>query len=221
LRLYIRNRQILRTLVLALAPLLTLTGFTAAAQTVSRQSSPAKRYCQTGGGFCFRYPGSWTMLGDIFGGNGVVVAPPQKQERALWDTITVAQVPTPDDAPAPTLSAVIDRAAAAMRDAGQNFQTLERQNRTVDHLPAETLKARYRENTGREWIEELTFIAGPDDEIYSVALKCAPENLPRLEPALRSMLQTLSIEQPQTDSVAPGNSSPGGASLPPAPAQHP
>ena len=61
-----------------------------------------------------------------------------------------------------------------MREAGQNFQTLQRQQRTVDAKPAEMLKAQYREKaTGRDWIEELVFIEGPDNEIYSVALKCA------------------------------------------------
>ena len=44
------------------------------------------------------------------------------------------------------------------------------------HKPAQMLKARYREKaTGRDWIEELVFIQGPDNEIYSVALKCAPQ----------------------------------------------
>src|SRR5215469_7389849 len=55
-----------------------------------------KRYCQPEIGFCFRYPSVWMNLGEVFGGNGVVVAPEQKQDRALWDEITVALV-----APAP------------------------------------------------------------------------------------------------------------------------
>ena len=70
-----------------------------------------------------------------------------------------------------------------MREGGQAFETLQRQQRTVDHKPAQMLKVRYHEKaTGRDWIEEMVFIEGPESEIYSVALKCAPENLARLEP---------------------------------------
>ena len=79
-----------------------------------------------------------------------------------------------------------------MREGGQNFETLQRQQRTVDHKPAQMLKVRYREKaTGHDWIEELVFIEGPDEEIYSVALKCAPENLARLEPVLERMCEQL------------------------------
>ena len=52
-----------------------------------------------------------------------------------------------------------------MRDAGQNFQTLQRQSRTVDGKPAQLLKAQYREKkSDLDWIEELIFIEGPDNK---------------------------------------------------------
>ena len=39
------------------------------------------------------------MLGEVFGGNGVVVAPAQKQEREHWDEVTAALVvPSPKSA---------------------------------------------------------------------------------------------------------------------------
>jgi hypothetical protein len=139
------------------------------------------------------------MLGEVFDGNGVVVAPEQKEDRTQWDQITVALVAVPSDSDTvPSLNAIIDQAASAMRAAGQNFETLQRRELTVSHGPAQMLKARYRENSSaRDWIEELVFIQGPEDEVYSVALKCAPEHLPRLEPALKEVLASWSVPEPQ------------------------
>ena len=109
-------------------------------QTSTPAHKPAtwKRYCQPDGGFCFKYPTSWLMLGDIFAGNGVVVAPPQKQVRELWDEITVTMVaPPPEgDEEGPGLDGVIEQATTGMREAGQSFETLQRQQRTVNNKPA-------------------------------------------------------------------------------------
>ena len=38
------------------------------------------------------------MLGEILRGNGVVVAPAQKEEQSLWDEVTVAMVAPPPKA---------------------------------------------------------------------------------------------------------------------------
>lgn len=192
-------------------------------QTSAATSSPSvpahkpwKKYCQPNDGFCFKYPSSWMELGEVFAGNGVVVAPAQKQDRALWDSVTVAMVtpPTEGDEQGPGLDAVVQQATTAMREAGQNFQTLQRSERTVDHKPAQTLKTQYHEKaTDRDWIEELTFIEGPDNEIYSVALKCAPQNLLRLEPVLAGVLGSWTLPQPApppevSDEGAPAQAAP-------------
>jgi len=140
------------------------------------------------------------MMGEIFAGNGVVVAPPQTQERALWGSITVALVvPPPHEDEEPLgLNGVIEEATSGLREGGQNFETLQRQQRTVDHKPAQILKARYRDkSTGHEWIEEMLFIEGPDNEIYSVALKCSPQELARLEPVLTGVLASWILPEPE------------------------
>ena len=165
-----------------------------------RKPVPRKRYCQPDGGFCFKYPGSWTMLGEVYDGDGVVVAPPQKLDKALWDEITVALI-TPlsegDEEPV-SLDVMIEQASKSMREGGHAFETLQRQQRTVDHNPAQMLKVRYHEKaTDRDWVEEMVFIQGPDREIYSVALKCAPENLARLEPVLAGVLDSWVLPEPE------------------------
>jgi hypothetical protein len=147
------------------------------------------------------------MLGDVFAGNGVVVAPVQKEDRVLWDEITVALVvPPPEgDEEGPGLNGVVEQSSAAMREAGQSFVTLQRQERKVDHKPAQLLKVQYKEKaSGRDWIEELVFIEGPENEIYSVALKCAPQNLTKLEPTFAGVLRswTLPEAEPSGDEGA-------------------
>jgi hypothetical protein len=177
----------------------------AAGQTPSPHTPPAKsavwkRYCQPEGGFCFKYPNSWSILGEIFAGHGVVVAPPQKQDRTLWNAITVAMVVPPpegDDEPV-DLDGVIGQATSGLRERGQDFETVERQRRTVDHKPAQLLKVRYQDKSnGRDWIEEMVFIEGPDNEIYSVALKSSPQDLARLEATFSQVLVSWTLPEPE------------------------
>ena len=144
-------RFVLRAALLAL---ITMQTGVAAFAKAAKPCAPAaswKRYCQPNGGFCFKYPASWKMLGEIYDGKGVVVAPVQKEDQSFWDNITVAMVapPTEGDDEGIGLNGVIEQAAAGMRDAGQNFQTLQRQQRTVDAKPAEMLKAQYRDKVDR------------------------------------------------------------------------
>jgi hypothetical protein len=159
-----------------------------AAQTARKPAakpSPWKSYCHPQYGFCFKYPAGWTMLGEVFDGAGVVVAPPQKQERELWDAVTVALViPPPQGVAEPvTIDDAIAQSVAGVRQSGQSFVTEQRQQRTVNGNPAEMVKLHYVEKVnGRAWTEELVFIEGPEWEIYSVALKTATATLPRMEP---------------------------------------
>src|SRR5271165_243886 len=197
---------------------------TAAGQTTSRAPSgkPAaawKRYCQAGGGFCFKYPSSWSMLGEIFAGNGVVVAPPQTQDRALWDAITVAMVvPPPEgDEEPPGLDGVIEQATSGLQERGQTYETLQRQQRTVDHKPAQLLEVRYHEKSnGHDWIEEMIFIEGPDNEIYSVALKCSLSNLARLEPVYKEVAASWTLPEPVPSPGAEEDEPPARPKTPPA-----
>jgi hypothetical protein len=176
------------------------------AQTVSKPAVKSaakpvslKSYCHPEHEFCFKYPAAWTMLGEVFEGNGVAVAPASKQPSELRDAVTVALVvPAPEgDEEAVTIEETIAQAVAGMRKSGQSFETLQRQQRTVDGKPAEMVKLHYKEQeTGREWIEELVFIEGPNSEIYSVALKTAPASLPVMEPQFQRLVESWKLPQP-------------------------
>ena len=211
-----------------LALLLGLSGVVTAqtATKPTRKPLPVKDYCHGEGGFCFKYPASWSVLGEVFDGNGVVVAPPQKQEPEYWDEVTAALVVPPPQsaADAVTIDQLIERAVTRVREGGQSFETLERQRRRVDGKPAQLVKLHYVEKAGgREWIEELVFVEGPDAEIYSVALKCAPSSLAQMQPAFSRILDSWTlpeIEAPADASAippSPANAEPPQAASPPKP----
>jgi len=193
----------------------------AGAQTRSKPTPKAagwKEYCHTDYGFCFQYPSSWVSLGPIFDGNGIVVAPPQKQDRALWDEVTVALMilpPEGDEDPV-SIDQAIERAVSSVRESGQNFDTVQRQQRTVDGNPAQILKLHYVDkSSGHEWIEELVFVAGPDSEIYSAGLKCGPESLAHLEPLFSRIVDSWRLPEPEAPLNATGEAAPSGKSSQP------
>jgi hypothetical protein len=188
----------------------------AAAQTAAKPKSKpivVKKYCHAPGSFCFTFPLSWSVLGQAFDGNGVVVAPPPqpKQERESWDTVTAALVipPPQSSTEAVTIDQVIEQAVSRVRESGQDFETLERQRRRVDGKPAQVVKLHYVEKpNGREWIEELVFIEGPDAEIYSMALKCAPSSMARMEPVFSRMLGSWTLPEVEPAVGATGEEAP-------------
>jgi len=179
----------------------------AAAQTPTKpapKTQPWKQYCHPDSGFCFKYPASWISLGAVFDGNGIVIAPPQKEDRALWDEVTVAlMVPPPEGDEAPvSIDQAIEKAVSSVRESGQNFDTLERQQRRVDGNPAQVVKVHYLDkSTGREWIEELVFVEGPKSEIYSAGLKSSPESLAHMEPVFWRIVDSWNLPEPES---APG-----------------
>jgi len=195
----------------------------AVAQTATNptpKALPTTKYCQAEGGFCFRYPASWSVLGEVFDGKGVVVAPAQKQEREHWDEVTVALVvPPPGSAgDAVTIDQLIEQAMSGVRETGQSFETLERQRRRVDGKPAQMVKLHYVDKAdGREWIEELVFVEGPDAEIYSLALKCAPTSASRIEPAFSHIVDSWTLPVPEPPAEAPtAPAAPSKGAAPPA-----
>jgi hypothetical protein len=193
----------------------------AAAQTPTKpvpRTQTLKQYCHPEYGFCFKYPSSWLSLGPIFDGNGIVIAPPQRQDRALWDEVTVAlMIPPPEGDEDPvSVDQAIDKAVLSVRATGQNFDTVERQQRIVDGNPAQVVKLHYvDQSSGREWMEELVFVEGPDSEIYSAGLKCAPESLARMEPLFSRIVDSWKLPEPEPPPSASEEAAPPGKSSQP------
>ena len=87
----------------------------------------------------------------------------------------------------PTFDELIGVVLESMRP-GVHPQTLERKQMTLDGLPAQFLKLKYVED-GRPWIEEIVLIDG-EDVVYSMALRCTPDELPSFEPIFREIVGT-------------------------------
>ena len=200
-----------------LLPLLLLLSCTLATlaqptHQVGHKAVVRQQHCQPEKGFCFKYPATWSVLGEVFEGNGVVVAPHQNQDRTLWDSVTVALVVPPprgDEDPV-SINQLIEQTKASLREEGQNVQTLRRQERRVDGKPAQVLKVRYHDKAGdRDWIEQLVFIEGPQGEIYSVALKCSPPSWSDLEPVFNEILESWILPEPEPPENAVEEEQPG------------
>jgi len=154
------------------------------------------------------------VLGEAFG-DGVVIAPPQTSDRKLWNVVTVVAMPTQFGEGQNPLSIdeVIDRAMAGMRAAGHIPATLERQRRTVAGVPGQMIRVRYHdEATARDWVEQLVFAEGPEQEIYSASLKTQPADLARLQPEFERILRTWRLQP--TDTSAQGLGSPNSSARP-------
>jgi hypothetical protein len=139
------------------------------------------------------------VQGEVFAGNGIMIAPEQKQERALWNEITTGLIvpPPKGDADPVSVDQLIEQTMTSLREEGQNVQTVQRQMRAVDGKPAQLLTLRYQEKaSGHDWIEKLALIEGSSGAIYSVALKCSPQSLARLEPVLAGLLQSWKLPEP-------------------------
>ena len=183
------------TLTAILAVTLSLASF---AQTTRKTSPPTqtKHFCQPEGGFCFSYPASWSVLGEAFG-NDVVIAPPQTGERSLWNVVTVVAIHEPVNPSQGTVSIdqIIETALDNMRAAGHIPATLERQERIVAGLPGQMLRLRYHDDaTGRDWVEQLVFAEGPEQEVYSASLKAQPADFEDLQPAFENILRSWKLQ---------------------------
>lgn len=151
-----------------------------------------KTYCSEEGAYCIGYPPDWNVLGDVFEGTGVVMAPPQEgKDKSQWDQVTssVSYVPeTEGDQDAPTFDDVL---SAAMKQLpGKNVQTMQRTETVLVKRPAQLVKLQYDDpDTKKTWVEEIVFI-DDGDAIYSTALRAVPEDLEKLEPIFKTIVAT-------------------------------
>ena len=90
---------------------------------------------------------------------------------------------------------------------------------SIAEHPAQMIRIRYHdEPSGRDWIEQLVFIEGPEQEIYSVALKAQPATISRLEPAFDAIVRSWKLESGVNS--AGSQPLPRTSNKPPTPAPH-
>lgn len=151
-----------------------------------------KTYCSEEGAYCISYPPDWSVVGDVFEGNGVVMAPPQERRpKSEWSQVTssVSFLPeTQGDQEAPTFDEIL---SAALKDLpGKNVQTVQRTELTLVKRPAQLVRVKYEDaETGKPWVEDIVFI-DDGDAIYSTALRAMPEDLEKWESTFRTIVAT-------------------------------
>lgn len=155
------------------------------------------KYCAPEGDFCVKYPTTWEPLGDTGDSGGLIIAPPQTNKPAAqWSSVTITATDLPQAPPGkerPSFDELIGVVLESMRP-GVNQQTLERRQMTVDDLPAQFLKLKYVEER-QPWIEQIVLIDG-EDVVYSMALRCTPDEAASFEPIFREIVGTWRSVEP-------------------------
>ena len=175
-------------------------GTSPAPQTTPR---PWTRYCLKTASFCFDYPSSWSNLGPVFDGAGVVVAEPQQRRpREEWNQITAAAVELPEPAAGSELPGLDELITLVLAPTpGTAIRTMQRRNTVIGGYPAQVVTAEVQEPEKPPGTELIAFIDA-DGIIYSVALRCAPAELKRLQPLFEHALRSWR-EMPATPGSEP------------------
>jgi hypothetical protein len=174
----------------------------------AKKASPAagRSECVEAVGLCVTIPAMWQRLGDIFDDLGFVVAEPHPGvDSATWPQISVAAIDVPPQKPngaPPSLDSLID----IILTPDGTFTSSETQQRTrllLNGADAQILRVKlHDEATNADTIEEVALIEGEDGLVYSIALRCAPQDFARLEPVFQKAAHSWRIK-PAANEPAP------------------
>lgn len=161
--------------------------------------APSRRECLSAAGFCIQVPTGWQRLGEVFDGNGFVVAEPNpKRPKEQWSQITATVIPTQQESQERSNIDELINLVIGSPAEGTTQQTLQRSRETVAGNDAQIVQIRIRSGAS-ERIEEVAFI-DTDQGVYSIAMSSAPEDAPKLQPVFR---QVLSSWKPYTPAPSP------------------
>ena len=221
-----RSRALIAALFLCACLGVPASSFAQAA-TGRKTSAPALRTeCVLSAGLCVTVPASWQRLGNVFDDLGFVVAEPHPGvDSADWPQLTVVAIPpteqdkgsadatssaTPSATPSATSSASpsLDSLADRLLAPGGSLppsRTLQRSRLLLNGAPAEILRVQLYDQAGNAGaIEEVALIEGDDGLFYSIALRCAPQELARLEALFQQSAASWHIQPaPASPSNAP------------------
>jgi hypothetical protein len=172
----------------------------------SAKKAPAaatRNECVEDVGLCVSVPAGWQRLGDIFDGLGFVVAEPHPGvDSAAWPQISVAAIDVPPqktNGAAPSLDSLVD----IILTPDGSFTTSETQQRSrvlLNGANAQILRVRLHDDaTNTDTIEEVALIEGDDGLVYSIALRCAPQEFARLEPVFQKSAHSWRIKAEAND----------------------
>jgi hypothetical protein len=181
------------------------------AATARRAAAATRSECALSVGLCVTVPASWQRMGDVFDNLGFVIAEPHSgTDPATWPQLTVAAIDVPQpkamhgaDAAAPSLDALIDLVLTP-DGSFTSAETLQRTHLILNGGDAEIVRVRLHDDSNKlEAIEEIALIEGEDGLVYSIALRCAPEDFSRLEPVFQKAAHSWRIKPVPTAQSKP------------------
>ena len=207
-----------------------------AGATAKKPATTAGRSeCVEAVGLCVSIPATWQRLGNIFDDLGFVVAEPHPGvDSAAWPQISVAAIDVPAqkaDGSGPSLDALVDivltpdgsfttaetqqRARLLLNGANAEVLRVKLHNGAKDSLqdasPDAALNANQSANQSAnqaDTIEEVALIEGDEGLVYSIALRCAPEEVTRLEPVFQKAIHSWRFKPPAAAPSVPAKPAP-------------
>lgn len=151
-------------------------------------------YCNHDMGFCFDYPLSWKLLGEVYEGHGATVAPPQTGDQSEWSNVTVAaiEIPAEEGKTPPTVEDLVTALSGKMAEQTQNMQTVRRSEETLAHHPAQLFQVRYDEN-GKRWGETIVAMDGGDGKFYTVVYKAPSADEAKYQTHVEAILKSFRL----------------------------
>jgi hypothetical protein len=166
-------------------------------------------------GLCVTVPATWQRLGNIFDDLGFVVAEPVAgADSSTWPQINVAAIDVPPQKAgggAPSLDALVD----IVLTPDGSFTSSETQQRTrllLKGANAEILRVKLHDAAAKdesrvETIEEVALIEGDEGLVYSIALRCTPEEFTRLDPIFQKTIHSWRVKPPAASPASPAKPS--------------
>jgi hypothetical protein len=177
--------------------------------------SAGRSECVEAVGLCVTVPATWQRLGNIFDDLGFVVAEPHVgADSSTWPQINVAAIdvsPQKAGGGTPSLDALVD----IVLTPDGSFTSSETQQRTrllLKGANAEILRVKLHDAAAKdesrvETIEEVALIEGDEGLVYSIALRCTPEEFTRLDPIFQKTIHSWRVKPPAASPASPAKSS--------------
>jgi len=184
----------------------TLDLGTAAAQAKhgAKNAASGRSECVLSVGLCVTVPAPWQRLGNVFDDLGFVVAEPHPgADSATWPQLTVAaiDVPPQKNGNPPPLDSLIE-IVLTPDGSFTSAETLQRTRLLLNGNSAEVVRVRLHEEANNSGsIEAVALIEGDDGLVYSIALRCSPQDFTRLEAVFQSVIHSWHIHPPAAQSA--------------------
>jgi hypothetical protein len=171
----------------------------------ARKPAAFRSECVASVGLCVNLPSSWQRLGEVFNDQGFVAAELHAgADPETWPQLTVAsfQPPAQQDSdaapstasPAASLDALVDLMLTPT-GALASAETLQRSRLLLNGSPAQTVRVQFHDESGHaSAVEEVALIQGEEGLVYSIALRCAPQEFDRLDPVFQQSLQSWRLQ---------------------------